>query len=195
MPTRPIPTIETERLVLTLPKPAVAPRMVAFYHSNRAHFAPWDPERQPTFYSAEWWRNQLRENRREFLQDRSLRLAIFPRGDPEGPVVGVTNFSVFVRGSYQACLLGYSLDAAWEGQGMMTEALSAATTYAFEELDMHRIMANYQPHNLRSGRLLERLGFTREGFARDYLYLAGAWRDHILTALVRSGPSASEPGS
>jgi ribosomal-protein-alanine N-acetyltransferase len=190
MPTRPIPKIETERLLLTLPGPDVAPRMVAFYHSNREHFAPWDPERSPDFYTAEWWRNQLKVNRREFLQDRSLRLVILPRGEPDGPVMGVINFSVFVRGSFQACLLGYSLDATREGQGFMTEALTAATTYAFEELGLHRIMANYQPHNLRSGRLLERLGFAREGFARDYLFLAGAWCDHILTALVRPSPAA-----
>ena len=39
----------------------------------------------------------------------------------------------------------------------------------------------------RSGRLLERLGFEREGYARRYLCIAGAWEDHVLTALVRPG--------
>ena len=45
-------------------------------------------------------------------------------------------------------------------------------------------MANYIPENERSGRLLARLGFTREGLAKDYLFIDGAWRDHVLTALA-----------
>jgi ribosomal-protein-alanine N-acetyltransferase len=58
----------------------------------------------------------------------------------------------------------------------------------FGELGFHRIMANYLPHNERSGRLLRRLGFVVEGYARDYLYIHGAWRDHILTALTNPDP-------
>ena len=45
-------------------------------------------------------------------------------------------------------------------------------------------MANYMPHNHRSGKLLERLGFEREGYAKDYLLIDGQWRDHVLTALT-----------
>jgi ribosomal-protein-alanine N-acetyltransferase len=41
--------------------------------------------------------------------------------------------------------------------------------------------------NERSGRLLERLGFVREGYARDYLLIAGRWQDHILTSLTNTG--------
>jgi ribosomal-protein-alanine N-acetyltransferase len=49
---------------------------------------------------------------------------------------------------------------------------------------MHRIMAGFRPENDRSRRLLERLGFVEEGFARAYLFIDDAWRDHVLTALV-----------
>lgn len=49
---------------------------------------------------------------------------------------------------------------------------------------LHRIMANYCPENVRSGKLLARLGFEQEGLARDYLYLNGRWRDHILTSRI-----------
>ena len=48
---------------------------------------------------------------------------------------------------------------------------------------MHRIMANYMPHNQRSGNLLKKLGFVVEGYARDYLLINGKWEDHILTSL------------
>ena len=59
-----------------------------------------------------------------------------------------------------------------------------AIDHVFHALKLHRIMANYMPTNVRSARLLRRLGFVPEGFARDYLFIAGAWQDHVLTALT-----------
>ena len=56
---------------------------------------------------------------------------------------------------------------------------------------MHRVMASYIPVNERSGRLLKKLGFIVEGYARDYIYINGSWRDHILTSLVN--PRATLP--
>jgi ribosomal-protein-alanine N-acetyltransferase len=49
-------------------------------------------------------------------------------------------------------------------------------------LRLHRVMANYVPENERSARVLEKLGFEKEGYARSCLKIAGKWRDHILTA-------------
>jgi ribosomal-protein-alanine N-acetyltransferase len=66
----------------------------------------------------------------------------------------------------------------------MQEAMEVAITYVFQNLNMHRIMANYMPHNRRSGNLLRKLGFVVEGYARDYLMINGKWEDHILTSLI-----------
>ena len=54
----------------------------------------------------------------------------------------------------------------------------------FREQHLHRISANYLPHNTRSAGVLKRLGFTVDGYARDYLRIDGRWQDHILTSLV-----------
>ncbi|MEM9194984.1 MAG: GNAT family N-acetyltransferase, partial [Myxococcota bacterium] len=78
------------------------------------------------------------------------------------------------------------------GQGLMYEALARAIGFAFEELRLHRVMANHRPENRRSARLLERLGFHNEGFARDYLLIDGKWRDHILTALTNPAWTAPD---
>jgi ribosomal-protein-alanine N-acetyltransferase len=74
----------------------------------------------------------------------------------------------------------------------MFEALQAGIAYAFDELGFHRVMANYMPVNERSGRLLRRLGFVVEGYARDFLLIDGQWRDHVLTALT--APAKRDPG-
>ena len=62
--------------------------------------------------------------------------------------------------------------------------------FMFAAMRLHRIMANFRPENERSRRLLQRLGFVEEGFARAYLFIDGAWRDHVLTSLTN--PSYSD---
>jgi ribosomal-protein-alanine N-acetyltransferase len=182
----PIPRIETERLVMTIPPASLAPRMVAFAQDNAEHFAPWDPPQPDGVYSVTYWEKQLAQAVTEFREGRSLRLTLFRREAPEGEVIGTCNFSQIFRGPFQACYLGYKIAARHEGAGLMREALRGAIPYVFEELRLHRIMANYMPHNVRSGHLLSRLGFRVEGTARDYLYIHGAWRDHVLTALTNT---------
>lgn len=180
-------TIETKRLVLTQPPPEDAHLVLAYYEANRAHLEPWEPGRTREFYTERHWAERLRRNRADLEQDQALRLFMLlrPDGDLEAEpdeVVGSINFTQFFRGPSMACKLGFSLCHRQEGKGLMREALEAAIDHVFDELNFHRVEAAYQPHNQRSGALLKRLGFVVEGYARDYLHLAGAWRDHILTA-------------
>ena len=66
----------------------------------------------------------------------------------------------------------------------MSEILSAGLDYMFSEMKLHRVMANYAPENKRSDRLLNRLGFEKEGYAKSYLRIDGEWKDHILTSKI-----------
>ncbi|MGK0220767.1 MAG: ribosomal-protein-alanine N-acetyltransferase [Planctomycetota bacterium] len=180
------PVLETKHLRLSLPGARAAEAVLEYYLRNQIHLAPWEPRRGPDFFTVAFWAKQLEAAQGEYRRDVGTRLILAQKSEPER-VIGVANLSNFVRGSFQACHLGYSLDAELQGQGLMAEALKEVIRFAFEDLGLHRIMANYQPHNDRSARVLERLGFIREGFAKDYLYIDGAWRDHVLTALVRTG--------
>ncbi|KYF95869.1 alanine acetyltransferase, partial [Sorangium cellulosum] len=175
--------IETPRLRLSIPPPELAGRYLDYFERNREHLARWDPPRPEGFYTEAFWRERLQRDRDDLDADRALRLAIQRRGAPGGEVIGICNFNQFVRGAFQAATLGYSLDQRAVGSGVMSEALEAALAYMFDTLGFHRVMANYLPYNERSGRLLRRLGFVVEGYARDYLFIDGAWRDHVLTAL------------
>jgi ribosomal-protein-alanine N-acetyltransferase len=66
----------------------------------------------------------------------------------------------------------------------MTEAVRALTAYSFETLRLHRVEAAVQPVNEPSMRVLERVGFAREGLARRYLKINGVWQDHYLYAAL-----------
>ncbi len=176
--------IITERLLLRLLEPTEAGLMVTYLTENREHLTPWEPVRTDAYYSLELWERELRSRQGQFFSGEAARLVMLLKDKPLGPVIGVTNFTEIMRGVFQACFLGYSLHHQYQGQGFMFEALSAAIDYMYETFHMHRVMANYMPHNVRSGELLKRLGFTVEGYARDYLKIAGQWEDHILTAKI-----------
>ena len=185
------PAIETERLLLTIGPPETAGRYLAFAVDNEEHLSPWEPSRPDGYFTEGYWYRRLERSLDEMARDLSLRLALFRRGDPEGPVLGHVNFSQIVRGGFQCCSLGYSLDRRVVGRGLMTEALGAAIPYVWNHLKLHRIQASYVPTNERSGLVLRRLGFVVEGYARDYLFIGGAWRDHVLTSLTN--PEGAEP--
>lgn len=72
----------------------------------------------------------------------------------------------------------------WE-QGYGTEAAHLALTFAFEELNMHRVQATVFSYNHRSMALFERLGFRREGAFREFLHRDGQRFDMVLYGLLR----------
>ncbi|NJK42460.1 MAG: GNAT family N-acetyltransferase [Aquincola sp.] len=108
-------------------------------------------------------------------------------------VIGQIHLSQTSRGVFCSAMLGYAIDPAHEGRGLMREALQAVLADAFSRLGLRRVQANVLPDNTRSLALLDRLGFAREGLAREYLFIDGAWRDHVLTALVNPQWPAQQP--
>ena len=175
--------LQTERLVLRQPKLNEAAAVVDYYLRNRDHLAQWEPRRSPEFYTASHWRTLLAENMDELAEGESARFFVFERSTPKR-VVGSCNLNNIIRSVFHACHLGYSMDGASQGKGLGAEAVGAVVDFAFDTLGLHRVMANYQPHNERSARLLASLGFEVEGRAPAYLYLDGRWCDHVLTARV-----------
>ena len=184
MPSPSEPVLLTARLRISLLDAADAPRVRAYYDRNRAHFGPWDPRRDDAFYTDEHWREQLARSREDAVAERAIRLFATPRDAPDGDVVGAISFTRIVRGPFQCVGLGYSLDLQSVGQGLMREALRAAIDWITRERGFHRVEANHRPENFRSSQLLTALGFVVEGYARDYLLIDGAWRDHVLTSFT-----------
>ena len=180
-----LPELSTERLALRLAQPGMEVAMARFLGDNFAgHLDRWSPPAAPAFFTEAFWRERLAVAVEEYQAGRAARFVLQAHGPVSGPILGTCNYTNIVRGPFQACHLGYQVARSHEGQGLMAEALRATNAWAFEHLRVHRIMANYRPENERSARVLEKLGFVREGLARDYLFIDGAWRDHVLTSLT-----------
>lgn len=177
-----LPVIDTPRCHLRLLEPHQADLMLQFRLENREHLTQWEPRRSREFFSTPFWEIQLRVALKDFRLGQSLCLVILDTA--EEAVLRVCNYTNIVRGTFQSCHLGYALDHRHEGLGIMREAVQASLAYVFNELRLHRVMANYLPRNARSGKLLKELGFKIEGYGEQYLKINGRWEDHVLTALL-----------
>ena len=183
-------SLQTERLILATPRAEQAEAMLDFVSRNREHLKPWSPPAAPNIYTLPHWQEAIPKYALAFDSGTAVRFWLSPR-DRVHRVIGSIGFSQIFRGPFCSCVLGYQIDHEYEGQGLMSEALRAALHYVFEEQKLHRVAANYRPENVRSGRLLSKLGFRIEGYSKDYLFIDDAWRDHVLTSITHA---AFDPG-
>lgn len=175
--------LSTQRCILRTPILKDSQAVRDFYLKNKTFLASWEPERHRCFYTQAYWKSWLRGALRQHHQNKACRFLICEKRSQN--IIGLINFVSFERGAFQNCRLGYKLGEGYQGQGYMFEALSSAIPYIFERYALHRIEANYMPHNTRSGRLLKRLNFVEHGIAPKYLCINGQWEDHVLASLVK----------
>lgn len=149
---------------------------------SRAFLRRWEPTWAPNDLSRAAYRQRMRHFARAVRLDETYPFFIFRRRD--GILLGGCTLTNVRRGIAQTASLGYWIGAPFARQGYMTHALSALIPFAFDELNLHRIEAACLPDNEASRRLLKKLGFHEEGFARGFLRIDGAWCDHVLFALL-----------
>jgi ribosomal-protein-alanine N-acetyltransferase len=171
----------TARLRLRASDPSFAAAVADFYARNRDAHARWNPPHADSMYSAAGQHARLSASAAAIGSGALVGWWLFEPGKPR-ITLGQIHFTQLSRGPFCSAVLGYSIDTAHEGQGLMHEALTAALADVFARVGLHRVQAAVRPDNVRSLALLERLGFEREGVAREYLFIDGAWRDHVLTA-------------
>lgn len=178
----PRPGLATPRLVLHASDVALAPAVAAHLLRNREAHARWNPPAPPAFFSTEGQAERLANAARAEGEGREIGWWLALHEAP-AVIIGHARLSQVFRGPFWSAMLGYAIDHAHEGRGLMHEALQAVLADAFgPRVGLHRVQANARVENTRSLALLDRLGFEREGLAREYLFIDGAWRDHVLTA-------------
>lgn len=149
---------------------------------SRTHLQPWEPTWPRDDLTRTAYKRRVRHYHRESRNDQGYAFLIFAAGDER--LLGGIALTNVQRGITQSAALGYWLGRPHLGCGYMTDAVRTIAAFSFEHLHLHRLEAATQPANEASIRVLERSGFEREGFAREYLKIDGAWRDHLLFGLV-----------
>ena len=176
---------ETERLILKVLDDTFSGQVLDYYIRNKDFLEEWEPKRPAEFYTLESQAAQLKAEYRDFEENRALRLWIFKKVKPEEDrAIGLIAFNNIVRGAFLSCFLGYKMDKDEIDKGYITEALNKGLEIMFNEYKLHRIEANIMPKNVRSLRVVEKLGFYNEGLARKYLRINGKWEDHIHMVLL-----------
>ncbi|HEX8002064.1 MAG TPA: GNAT family protein [Mycobacteriales bacterium] len=151
--------------------------------ANEEWLAPWEPSGHGTWqerYAVTAFPPMLRQLRRQARQGTTLPFAVTYRGR----FVGQVTAGNIWRGSLASCFLGYWIDGRHAGRGITPTAVALVTDHCFTAARLHRVEANVRPENAASRRVVEKLGFRDEGVRERYLFIDGAWRDHVSYALT-----------
>ncbi|MCW2496552.1 GNAT family protein [Jatrophihabitans sp.] len=99
-------------------------------------------------------------------------------------IAGQINVSNIVHGVQRSCTIGYWVDGALAGRGIVPHALALVIDHCFLEIGLHRVEIDIRPENAPSLRVVEKLGLRREGYHERYLDIDGGWRDHVAFAVT-----------
>jgi len=100
----------------------------------------------------------------------------------------IGDVGVGLRDNLRQADLGFTLAPDRRGHGYATEAVTAVLDRLFDVQGVRRVSAECDARNLPSARLLERVGFTREGLRRSHVRLKGEWTDELLFGLLSEDP-------
>lgn len=176
------PVLEGQRVRLRPPALSDHPEWSALRSHSRAFLEPWEPRWPADDLNRENFRQRIQRYDADRKGGNAVSLFIFLK--ETGRLAGGLTISGIKRGVAETCTLGYWMGEPYAGCGLMQDALESVLPHVFEKMRLHRIEAACIPENGRSARLLEKVGFRREGYLHGYLKINGAWRDHLLYALI-----------
>lgn len=173
---------ETRRLVLKILEPDYANKVLRFYLDDKELFEKYESDRCSNFYTEEYQRNVLHLEYGLALKLRQVRFYVFLKENPDQIIGTICLYDI--ASVYSKADLGYKFSSRFHHMGYASEAVEKVLDIAFIELNIHRICAHVLEENLPSIRLLEGLGFEKEGICRDYLCFHGVWKDHLQYSLL-----------
>ena len=167
--------LKGNRIELKSFTPDCAEELLNYYIKNKEHLSHYEPTRDNSFYTIEAQRDILTESYKNLMNGTGVDLGIYK----EDILIGKIKISNIVYGVFKSGIVGYSIDKDYQGRGYMREALNLVLRYSEEELELHRLEASVLTDNNRSKSVLLNCGFSEVGLNEKYLFIDGAWRDHI----------------
>jgi ribosomal-protein-alanine N-acetyltransferase len=180
------PVIAGEGLFLRTPSLVDYQPWAELRAESRSFLTPWEPTWPADDLTRAAFRRRVRRYQAEIREDHAYPFFIFRQSDYV--LLGGITLSNVTRGMTQTATIGYWMGERFANHGYMTRAVRALIPFAFGALHLHRLEAACLPHNRPSMRLLEKLGFCREGLARGLVCINGRWQDHIVFALLAEDP-------
>jgi ribosomal-protein-alanine N-acetyltransferase len=181
----PLPSIEGDGIMLRMPQIDDFEEWAALRETSRDFLTPWEPTWPVDDLTRAAFRRRIKRYAEDLRSDQGYAFLIARNSD--GALVGGLTLANIRRGVAQAGSLGYWTGLPFVRHGYMTAAVRAVIPFAFASLRLHRLEAACIPSNSGSIKLLEKTGFVREGYAREYLCINGIWQDHLLYAHVNDG--------
>lgn len=163
-----------------------AEMLLRYHRENALRFKRWSPLPPPDYFTLSYWQHRLEVRERQHAERSAV--SFIGLDDDETRIIGTCSLTGIVYEPGMCCVIGYSVDGNHEGKGDMTRICRCAIDHAFQDLRLNRIVASYMPDNVRSGQLLAKLGFEKEGYSRRLLKINGVWTDHITAALLNPDP-------
>ncbi len=155
--------------------------------ANEAWLARWEPGPAGPWHalnSPTSFRIMLADLRRTARQGQTMPFAVCLHDNGGDQLVGQLTIANITRRAFCSGYAGYWIDSRVAGRGITPTALALAVDHAFVHGGLHRIEVSIRPENTASRRVAEKLGFRQEAYHHRYLYIDGAWRDHLGYALT-----------
>lgn len=178
--------LTSDRLYIRAPRLSDWSAWASIRSSSREFLTPWEPTWPADSLTKTNFKARLRQYARDQREDRGAAFFIFRKADDQ--LVGSITLGNVRRGVAQTGTIGYWMGESYAANGFMFEALCRLIPAFFDEFSLRRIEAACVPENVPSASLLRKVGFTEEGYAREYLCINGKWRDHLLFALIKNEP-------
>ena len=182
-----MPAIDGDRVVLRQPQMSDHPEWAALRERSREFLKPWEPIWPVDDLTRGAFRRRLKRYAEDQRADQAYSFFIFRK--PDGVLVGGITLANVRRGVAQAGSIGYWMGEPYARNGLMSAALARPHPVQLRHLAPAPARSRLHPDQCRprSG-LLEKSGFQREGYARQYLCINGIWQDHLLYARIKDEP-------